>query len=317
MLPILGTMLLVSQLGKVCTNLGAIQLNYAITSFDDSSQLTALRLGLAESWFLLAAKFEPKNQQVWRDLGLTYEKQGRTKDAIAAWIQVDDMAWQLFRYGDIEREANNLKNALNWYDLAEKTNPEVKTAISYSRYLTYLSLSDSDRAMENLEIAVRTDSYWPDTKTQFLAYLKLGIWLIEHDRLVEAERILSKAVGTNGQNIDPTLVSEAFRYLGLAQWHLDKLDLAVVNLRKSVQTNEQNVWAHIHYGKVLYLLDPTESNLTATEFARAIQLSPGNSNVRQNVVEFWIWVGEEDHLHSLCRQLDSENIYQPVEGCGN
>ncbi|MBK8128807.1 MAG: tetratricopeptide repeat protein [bacterium] len=279
--------------------------------------MATLHLGLAENWFLLAAKYEPENQQVWRNLGLIYEKQGRVKDAISAWIQVDDMAWQLFRYGDIEREANNLNSALNCYDLAEKTNPEVKTSVSYGRYLIYLSLDDPDRAVAELETAVRTDAYWPDNKTQFLAYLRLGIWLIEHDRPMEAEIILSKAVSTNGQNIDPTILSEAFRYLGLAQWHMDKLDSAIVSLRKSVQTNEQNIWAHIHYGKVLYLFDPTESNLTATEFARAIQLSPGNSDVRQNIVEFWIWVGEEDYLHSLCRQLGAENVNQPVKGCDN
>jgi tetratricopeptide (TPR) repeat protein len=120
-------------------------------------------------------------------------------------------------------------------------------------------------------------------------------------------------VHPQGQKL-PWEHSEAYRLLGLVQEARGDLEQAVHNLGKAVQVNKWNVWAHNHYGQVLYMYDPGRAPQVVTEFAAALDLQPDDVNLWMNLIEFWLRVGEVERATALCMQAQEKGIASSLEG---
>jgi tetratricopeptide (TPR) repeat protein len=99
------------------------------------------------------------------------------------------------------------------------------------------------------------------------------------------------------------LLSEMYRILGLSQAGQGKMDEAVSSLRKAVELNDQSTWAHIHYGKILYLSDPNLAPQTDREFDIALE-QDSRIEIWRNLIEFWRWVGDSERAHRLCERAN-------------
>jgi tetratricopeptide (TPR) repeat protein len=177
------------------------------------------------------------------------------------------------------------------------------SSVLYDQFLTHRALGSADSAFDSLRRAITTDQGWINPEIRFRAWHSWGVRLVEQQRNNEAEQALQTAISgfPNNPLLRP-LLSETYRFLGLAQWAQGKLDQAADSLKIAVQLDNQNVWAHIHYGKVLYLENADHASETKREFEAALTLTPGNVEVWKNLIEFWRFVKETRHAQELCTQ---------------
>lgn len=222
----------------------------------------------------------------------------------AAWEAGDFTAQDFINIGEETRKAKRYEEALGWYERALVLAPDMQSTYFCLHSLVLEALKDQEGAAADLEQAVSLDTGWLDQKMRFEAWFRWGRWLYSQQKLAEAEIALQKAIEIypeDSQGLQP-LLSEAYRFLGLAQWAQQKMDLAVHNMRLAVQWNDQNAWAHIHFGKALYLQDQEQAEETEREFAYALTLRPEDVSLWVNLVQFWRWVDEDSRADDLCSQ---------------
>ena len=234
------------------------------------------------------------------------------------WRAANVSEHDFLEQGKMMRKRQRYQDALLWYGRAAALGGGSESEWWYTRYLQSQEKGNESEAYAALGKAVDLDSGWYDLDAQFLAWYQWGKWNYLNGRAELAASALGYAIGnTPGKtNLQPTL-SEAYRFLGLAEWEQDNLEVAVENLQKAVQINPQNVWAHIHYGKVLYARNPSRAPDTSEQFAFALDLAVDRLEVWMNIIDFWVWVDEVDQANQLCKQaLDHwRNNFEIVSRC--
>ena len=121
-------------------------------------------------------------------------------------------------------------------------------------------------------------------------------------RAQEAEQAFRNAARVS--EADPAVrwrLSDVYRQIGLILWEQDRLPEALPYMARALELNERSAWANIHYGKVLYLVDPTQADRAAHFFAVALSLDP-RPDIWRNLIEFWAWVKEPERQAALCAQ---------------
>ncbi len=240
---------------------------------------------------------------------------GAADVALADLIRRAAMVWraggitarQLIEAGEAARKAGRYEEALGWYQRAAWMELGLQSTYFYLCSLVLEVLKDQERAMADLGQAVILDTGWLDQGMRFDAWYRWGKWLYSQQRSAEAEIALQRAVEIYSEYLEGSedlkpLLSEAYRFLGLTQWAQQRMDLAVYNLRLAVHWNDQNLWAHIHLGKTLYLQDRKQVEETEKEFAYALDLRPDDVSLWVNLIQFWRWVDEDSRAKSLCNQ---------------
>jgi tetratricopeptide (TPR) repeat protein len=303
---------------RLASNVGLVTLNRSLAQHDTlwEEGSSDPNLAQAERWLRLATELDAANQGAWRGLGFALAAQGREDEVVSAWRTARGIGEELVQRGEAMRKVRRTAEALVWYERAVRVEPGLASTVLYHRYTTLIAAGRIDTAIDNLSQAVALDRGWLTAAIRFRAWHDWGIWLHAQKQNIEAERALLWAIELypKGTDLQPVL-SETYRFLGLAQWAQGRLDDAAQNLELAVELDEQNVWAHIHYGKVLYLHDPGRASETEQEFAVALQLDPTSASVWRNLVEFWFWVKEVERLDTLCRQAPREVASALVELC--
>ncbi len=240
---------LASNVGLLLLSRSAVQSGVLEPAYPDTAQLAS-----AQPWLQAATNIDASNKGAWRGLGFDLAMQGRDNEANAAWRAAGMMGQDFLQRGETERLAGNYREALAWYDRAEKVEPNLPSSVHYFRFLAQQSLGNADAAFDDLQQAILADQGWINPEIRFRAWYAWGVRLTDQQRPVEAERALQTAISAfpNDPRLYPIL-SETYRFLGLAQWAQDRLDEAVNSLRTAVQVNDQNVWAHIHFGMAVGL----------------------------------------------------------------
>jgi tetratricopeptide (TPR) repeat protein len=282
----------------------------------------------AVEYYLVYSEIRPENPLGHLELGFAYEAQCRARFGIdqfgfepkgidnhicpnttwqsamvEEWKAASITAQEFLDNGAQSREEKKYEDALGWYARAAAMGAALESEWWYTCFLSLKDIGDSLEAHKALEKAIDVDHGWYDLKTRGVAWYQWGVWLYLEGRNFEAENPLRKAADflIDQANMQSTL-SEAYRFLGLAQWAQDDLANAVLNLRYAVQINPQNPWAHIHYGKVLYLFDFDQILEVEENFNAALYLAPDNIDIWINIIDFWMWVGEEEQAQQLCQR---------------
>lgn len=243
----------------------------------------------------------------WGDLQLVSAESVRCrlvscqKRAAAAWKEGGFTAPDLIRVGEAARKAKRYEEALRWYGRASALGADLE---STQWYVIFQSVQD----WTALEKSILVDRGWVDEETRLRAWLQWGAYLHNQHRYAEAEVFLKRVIATSSESsaFSP-LLSEMHRFLGLSQWAQGDMSEAVESLRRAVELNDWNTWAHIHYGKVLYLFDPRLASQTEREFAIALRQNPG-VDIWQNLIGFWRWVGEIERANRMCDQAASAGL---------
>ena len=218
--------------------------------------------------------------------------------AVAAWRAGGISVQQLIEAGEAARKAGRYEEALEWYRRASALGLNTDSTQWYVAF-------QASRNWDALEKSILVDYGWVNEEMRFRAWLQWGAYLHEQQRDIEAEEVLKKAIMRCPDSpAFSHLLSEMYRILGLSQAGQGKMDEAVSSLKKAVELNNQNTWAHIHYGKVLYLSDPNLALQTDREFDIALEQDP-RIEILRNLIEFWHWVGDSERVHQLCERAKS------------
>jgi tetratricopeptide (TPR) repeat protein len=294
-------------------NVGLLLLARSLSSSDpvgpESIASYATARERARQWLQLATQLNRENAGAWRGQGFSLAAEGQEQAAAAAWQAAGITSQEFIQRGEAARLAGYYLEALAWYERAEKLEPSLPGSVLYYRFLAQRALGSTDFAFDSLRRAVTSDQGWSNPELRFRAWHTWGLWLTERHRGAEAEVALLKAIAVCPA--DPPLrpvLAETYRYLGLAQWSQNRLEQATQSLSMAVQLDEQNVWAHIHYGKVLFLRDPSKAPETAEQFAVALRLRPSNVDLWKNLIEFWQHANALNYARALCIQAQTQGL---------
>jgi tetratricopeptide (TPR) repeat protein len=222
---------------------------------------------------------------------------GAERRAVAAWRAGGISAQQLVEAGEEARKAKRYEEALEWYGRASALGLNTDSTQWYVAF-------QASRNWDALEKSILVDCGWVSEEMRFRAWLQWGSYLHEQQRNIEAEEVLNKAIAECPDSpAFSHLLSEMYRILGLSQAGQGKIDEAVSSLRKAVELNDQSTWAHIHYGKILYLSDPNLAPQTDREFDIALE-QDSRIEIWRNLIEFWRWVGDSERAHRLCERAN-------------
>lgn len=292
-------------------NVGLLILSRSLARVDQlqHSPQGDLDLMRAQQWLQVATQINMANAGAWRGQGVSLAAQGREQEALAAWQAAGMTGQEFIQQGETARLAGHYPEALDWYERAERIAPDLLSSILYFRFLTQQALGSANSAFNNLHRAVTADDGWINPEIRFRAWYAWGVWLFEQHQNVEAEQAFHTAISVfPNDSMLWTMLSETYRFLGLAQWAQNRLGEAANSLKTAVQFDRQNIWAHIHYGKVLYLQSAEHLHETENEFAVALRLAPKNADVWQNVIEFWHWVKEPGQADAICLQARAGGV---------
>lgn len=221
--------------------------------------------------------------------------------ARAAWQRGGFTADQFLHRGTVAFRQQQFEQAIRWYRYAKLLGAETTSALWFIRYRITKDQADLDRS-------VSTDRGWIDEEYQLRAWFERGLLFYNQNRFAEAEHDFRRAIAVPVTN--PALtwrLSEAYRFLGLSLWKTDSPAAALPYVTEAVQLNPRSTWAHIHYGKILYLVDPSQVQQTDQAFTTALTLDP-RPEIWQNLIEYWQWVQNKERAQQLCRTAVQHGI---------
>ncbi|WP_322487908.1 tetratricopeptide repeat protein [Chloroflexus sp.] len=227
--------------------------------------------------------------------------------AYEAWQHGNFTGDQFLHNGVIAFRQQQFADALHWYERAAILGIDITSA---KWYLYYRATGDRDALRQSITF----DQGWSNEEYQLRAWFEWGLLHFNRQNFTEAARAFRRAIAV--ETTDPTLQyrrSETYRYLGLVLWQQDRLTEALGYLAQAVTIDRRNPWAQIHYGKVLYLTDPTQVDQTEQAFTTALTLD-SRPEIWQNLIDFWYWQKDLDRAHLLCSQAYQYGI-EKLEGC--
>ncbi len=256
-----------------------------------------------------AYRLRPESLLIQQELAQAYEVGGQTRRADALWAALGASAPEFLALGEQARVAGRATEALAWYDRAARAQPDLRGSVWYFRALALSNQGEKMQAFDALWRATDADVGWSTPQVRFQAWRLWGTWLYDRQRFVEAKTALQKAIEIYpvDDRLRPAL-SDAYRFLGLAEWNMSRQNEAVQSLEKAVELNVESPWAHISYGTVLYLHDSRQTPTAEAEFAAALKLRPGDPEVWRQLVSFWRRAGEMQRAEALCRQARATGV---------
>jgi len=252
--------------------------------------------------YLAFTRWRPGYPLAHLEMGFAYEANGNAGEAVGQWQAAGMSAEDFIVRGLAAYRQKQWQAALQWHRRASQMGANLQSNLLYLDYLR-LETSGSSAAQEALEQAIRLDRGWGSDEMRFQGWYRWGRILVERNDFTAAIAALQQAIAVypHQPQLQPTL-SEVYRLLGRAEWGQGNLAEALRHHQTAIELNPANVWAHIHYGKVLYLQDPHNLEQTAQQFALALELQPEKIELWLNLIDFWLWKKETNQAAQLCQQ---------------
>jgi len=86
-------------------------------------------------------------------------------------------------------------------------------------------------------------------------------------------------------------------------------------LSKSLNVDPTNIWAHVHYGWILYLIDSADYDRTLQEFEKALELAGKQVIVWNDVIRHLIKWGKLDQAGLYCQRAEAAGILAEIANC--
>lgn len=320
--------MLAQQRASADVNLAAVELASAQQAFERARffrpsdetiyqrlATVALQSGRsAEAVQLLTAaqQIAPDNMRVVRDLALAYEANADWPQALAVWGQLGLSADSFIALAAGDRQAGSFDSAITWYIRADAAGRDTASAISYTHYEAALKRQDTPAAIVQLEETVTLDRGWVDAAQRTTARFQLASHYVEARRYDEALPLLETLL--RQETLEPPVTrSEVLRHLALSHWGRNDMEPALNAAREAVTLAPDSVWAHIHYGKILYVAQPNAVAEVRQEFMRALELGEQNPGLWANLIGFWQWQSQTDEAEAMCQQAYSLGIHHELE----
>jgi tetratricopeptide (TPR) repeat protein len=262
-----------------------------------------------------AYRLRPESLLIRQELAQAYEAGGQIERANGLWASLGLRAPSMLGMGEQARQAKRCLEALAWYTRAERAGAELISSIAYFRALALRDCDQRDLAFDSLRRATNSDVGWITAQNRFQAWGLWGIWLYDRRQLTEAEGALHKAIVIYpaDKSLQPIL-SESYRFFGLSQWRLAKQQEGLRSLEQAVTLDDRNIWAHIDYGKLLYLYDRRQASAVEAQFMAALRVKPDDLEIWKHLLDFWRRVGAIQEAETLCEQARRQAVDTSVIG---
>jgi Flp pilus assembly protein TadD len=223
------------------------------------------------------------------------------KQMVDAWKKGGVVSQNFWANGSHKLQGGNYSEAGIWFIRAEALGMSYRSDHWYQIYIYMKNTGSTDQAWIALEEATYQDNFTkPEWRLE--AWLAQGSIMLDQQRHEEAIAAFEKALEANETLQLKYRFAEVYRLLGGAYWAIGDLEKAEQYMKAALERNEESIWAHIHYGKVLYLLSPENEALTTEHFLSAVQIDYNHINTWQNLIDFWYWVDNRDQAALWCER---------------
>jgi tetratricopeptide (TPR) repeat protein len=235
------------------------------------------------------------------ELGFAHELNGDLEQAAVHWKAGGLEAGQFLERAYNSQYKGNPNAALTDMQRALAMGLPTSSKVLFLRYLIFSKKGETEKAKLALTEAVSLDREWLNEDTRIQAFFTLGAQYYTDGEPESAVPLLEEVISASRvETWEINRLSETYRFMGLISWGQDQLVDAVEYLKRAVEINPANPYAHLHYGKVLYLLDPANRPEVVSEFDTFLELLPENRDGYLNLVEFWEWVKVPDEAARIC-----------------
>jgi tetratricopeptide (TPR) repeat protein len=254
------------------------------------------RLEDALGFWRVAAEREPDPVTLC-EMGALATRLGRWVEAERALISGRNLAPELpnthFLLGSLYLERSEPSKAVENFQTAVELgrNPSRLTALGVAQ----LEMSCVEEARNSLNEALRIDPVYEE------AAYNLGLTYRDQEP-TKAAKLFEKAVEIDAR------YSGAHRELGWVQHRLNNEAEAEYHLRKAIELNEFDPWAHIYLGNLLW--SNREVATAEEEFKRAINLWPDHSVPYWSLAIFYEYEGrheEANHFYERALSVDPDD----------
>jgi tetratricopeptide (TPR) repeat protein len=261
-----------------------------------------------------AYRLRPESLLIRQELAQAYEASGQIERADGLWRSLGLSAATMLMLGEQARAAKDFDSALVWYARATRIGSDLGSSIEYNRALVLRDQGQLQPAFEALGRATAEDRGWLSPQMRFQAWRLRGTWLYEQRQMAAAEAALVKsiALAPAEKQLHPDL-SEAYRFLALAQWNQQHQQEALQSLEMALTLNPQNPWAYIDRGKLVYLQDRANITTAEMQFTQALAFLPENVDVWKQIIGFWQYVGETQKIALWCQEAQSKGIASQLD----
>jgi tetratricopeptide (TPR) repeat protein len=261
-----------------------------------------------------AYRLRPESLLIRQELAQAYEAGGQIEHADGLWRSLGLSAATMLMFGEQARTAKDFDSALVWYARATRSGSDLGSGIEYNRALALRDQGQLQQAFEALGRATAEDRGWLSPQMHFQAWRLQGTWLYERRQMAAAETALLKgiALAPTDQQLHPDL-SEAYRFLALAQWNQQQREEAMQSLEMALTLDARNPWAYIDRGKLVYLQDRANIATAEMQFTQALTFLPENVDVWKQIIGFWQYVGETQKIAVWCQEAQSKGIASQLD----
>jgi len=229
----------------------------------------------AENWLHEALRWSNNDPISHQGLGWACDAKGDLRAASTEWQRGNLSAEMFFGLGDQALDAGYFEEAKANYERAFAMSPQYRSAYYYRQHLVTARMGQEAPMPSALKAAVTIDDGWLNTDERVRAWVIWGLWFYDQERYPEAEEAIEVAISIASRflgEIQPSLLSEAYYWLGRTLSQEKQLKEACAAYQSAISSNPTNVDAYMHYGLTAWYLGDLDESIGALE--RALKLSP-------------------------------------------
>lgn len=151
--------------------------------------------------FQTFTELRPKNPLASLELGFALlnacPPNGKCADGLNSydvWRRAGVTAEHFLEMAERERQKENYPEALLYYQQAQRMGRELRSTITYLRFLTLQKAGDTENANKALQSAIEMDRGWVDEAMRFNGYYQLGKLYTDQQDWKHAEKIYRKMI---------------------------------------------------------------------------------------------------------------------------
>lgn len=218
----------------------------------------------------------------------------------------------LINWAETARARQDFSEVLFWYQRLAALDYDLISASAFIQSEIARARGDDQIAVSQLIISVQNDTGWATPQQRLEAWRAYGRWLIEQGDYAEVIPVLREIERILTVEHSAAEHAEVHRLLGLALWNIQDLANALNEMERARGLDPHSVWGQIHYGKVLFVADPSRLPEVRAAFTQGLFLSNQDANFYRNLLEFWAWQNQPAEITLLCAEAEANGVGEQI-----
>lgn len=283
-------------------NVGLAQVNFASNdegSFDTTEAVKILQRASAGD--------NPVANRAWWGLGLLHMQEGETREAVAAWRNIDDIYLEMDTWAKQYERARDWETASIYYGLAAELHPtQARYKYDQARMLESLEewQSAEDLYQQALDEAGPNEPHISDYSFALARMVRLS----DRPDSVHIIALLDQAISED-QFSDDRLRLRALYMRGQTLFEDGQFELARQDLETVTRLQPGNYWAHVDLGRAIWAYNQDKSR-AEQYLLMAVAIDPGEKWAYRHLATLYEDTGQIEaatDMMSRVLELDSED----------